>query len=116
MPMVIAPVKADPRFNYEPQLDIFNVIPRVLGREVNMGLNTDSRAVAGDGGDNNLAVQDYFWATFTQGDIAKILTSKDETEFDAAWEEIQANFETVGQYSAAKSDMEKWFAEFGPVT
>ena len=116
MPMVIAPFRSDPRFNYEPQLDIFNVAPRVLGREVNMGLNTDSRAVAGDGGDNNAAVQDYFWASFVGGDIAKALTSKDDAEFDTAWEEIQANFDTNDQYSAAKSDMENWFAEFGPAT
>jgi hypothetical protein len=114
LPMVTAPIKADPRFNYEPKLNIFDVTPRVLGQNVNMGYNTDGRACYGDGGENTTAVGDYFWAKFSQGDIAKLLTSKDEAGFDAAWEEIQGTFETDGQYSAAKADMEKWFAEFGP--
>jgi len=114
MPMVGAPIKADPRFNYEPKLNIFDVTPRVLGQNVNMGYNTDGRACYGDGGDNTTAVNDFFWAKFTQGDIAKLLTSKDDAEFDAAWEEIQASAESDGQYSGAKADMEKWFAEFGP--
>lgn len=114
MPMVTAPIKTDPRFNYEPKLNIFDVVPRVLGKNVNMGYNTDGRACYGDGGENTTAVSDYFWSKFTQGDIAKILTSKDDAEFEAGWEEIQNSWATDAQYPAAKEDMTKWFAEFGP--
>lgn len=114
MPMVGAPIKADPRFNYEPNLKIFDVVPRVLGQNVNMGYNTDGRACYGDGGEATTSVGDFFWSKFSQGDIAKLLTSKDEAGFEAGWEEIQAGFETDGQYSTAKADMTKWFAEFGP--
>ena len=114
MPMVTAPIKADPRFNYEPKLSIFDIVPRVLGKSVNMGFNTDGRACYGDGGENTTSVNDYFWAKFTQGDIAKLLTSKDDAGFDAAWEEVQNSFNTDGAYPGAKADMVKWFAEFGP--
>lgn len=114
MPMVNAPIKADPRFNYEPNLKIFDVVPRVLGQKANMGFNTDGRACYGDGGENTTSVGDFFWAKFSQGDIAKLLTSKDDAGFESAWEEVQQSFETDGRYSAAKADMTKWFAEFGP--
>lgn len=114
MPMVNVPIKADPRFNYPPELSIFDVVPRVLGQHTNMGYNTDGRACYGDGGDNTTSVGDYFWSKFSNGEIAKLLTSKDDAEFDAGWGEIQDNFESQGNYSKAKADMVKWFAEFGP--
>jgi hypothetical protein len=114
MPMASGPYHADPRFNYPPNLKIFDVVPKVLGKKVNMGFNTDGRACYGDGGENTTSVGDFFWAKFSNGSIAKILTSKDDAGFEAGWEEIQASFETDGQYSAAKADMKKWFAEFGP--
>jgi hypothetical protein len=114
MPMVTVPIKADPRFNYPPKLNIFDVVPRVLGKNVNMGYNTDGRACYGDGGENTTAVSDYFWSKFTQVDIAKILTSTDDASFEAGWEEIQKKWATDAQYPAAKKDMGKWFAEFGP--
>jgi ABC-type glycerol-3-phosphate transport system substrate-binding protein len=114
MPCVTAPINLDPRLNYEPKLNIFDVVPRVLGKNVNMGFNTDGRACYGDGGENTTSVGDYFWAKFSNGEIAKLLTSKDDAEFDGAWEEIQGSFETEGNYSAAKADMKKWFDEFGP--
>jgi hypothetical protein len=114
MPMVTAPIKADPRFNYEPKLNIFDIVPRVLGQNTNMGYNIDGRACYGDGGENTTSVGDFFWAKFSNGDIAKLLTSNDEAEFDAGWEEIQADFESDGSYSGAKADMVKWFEEFGP--
>jgi len=114
MPMVNVPIKADPRFNYPPELSIFDVVPRVLGQHTNMGYNTDGRACYGDGGENTTAVGDYFWSKFSNGEIAKLLTSKDDAEFDTGWGEIQDNFESQGNYSKAKADMVKWFAEFGP--
>ncbi len=114
MPMVNVPIESDPRFNYEPKLNIFDIVPRVLGQNTNMGYNTDGRACYGDGGENTTSVGDYFWSKFTNGDIANLLTSKDDAEFDAAWADIQNDFESDGNYSAAKADMEKWFAEFGP--
>ncbi|MCE7984622.1 MAG: hypothetical protein DYG89_25905 [Caldilinea sp. CFX5] len=114
MPMVTAPIKADPRFNYEPKLNIFDIVPRVLGKNTNMGYNTDGRACYGDGGENTTSVGDYFWSKFSNGEIAKLLTAKDEGEFEAGWAEIQDGFESDGNYSKAKADMEKWFAEFGP--
>jgi len=114
MPMVNVPIKADPRFNYEPKLSIFDIVPRVLGQNTNMGYNTDGRACYGDGGENTTSVGDFFWSKFSNGEIAKLLTSKDEGEFEAGWTEIQSGFETDGNYSGAKADMTKWFAEFGP--
>jgi hypothetical protein len=114
MPMVTAPIKSDPRFNYDPKLNIFDVVPRLLGKNVNMGYNTDGRACYGDGGENTTAVSDFFWSKFTQGDIAKLLTSEDDAGFESAWEEIQNTWASDAQYPAAKQDMEKWFAEFGP--
>lgn len=114
MPMVTVPIQADPRFNYEPKLSIFDVVPRVLGKEVNMGYNTDGRACYGDGGENTTVMSDFFWSKFQNGDIAKILTSKDDAGFEAGWEEIQNSWTIDGLYPAAKKDMEKWFAEFGP--
>jgi hypothetical protein len=114
MPMVQVPIKADSRLNYPPKLNIFDVVPRVLGRNVNMSYNTDGRASQGDGGENTNAVSNYYWYKFSVGDIAKLLTSKDDAEYEAGWEEIQNTFATEGQYPAAKKDMEKWFAEFGP--
>ncbi|RPJ49739.1 MAG: extracellular solute-binding protein [Chloroflexi bacterium] len=114
LPMVGVPIQLDPRLNYPPQLKLEDVTPRVLGQNTNMGYNTDGRACYGDGGENTTSVNDYFWAKFTQGEISKLLTSTDDGSFESAWEEIQASFETDGSYSAAKADMEKWFAEFGP--
>lgn len=114
MPMVNVPIKADPRFNYEPKLSIFDIVPRVLGQNTNMGYNTDGRACYGDGGENTTSVGDYFWSKFSNGEIAKLLTSKDEAGFEEGWAEIQSGFETEGNYASAKADMTKWFAEFGP--
>lgn len=116
MPMVQVPIKADPRFNYPPKLNIFDVVPRVLGKNVNMLYNLDGHASHGDGGENVNAVSSYYWYKFSVGDIAKLLTSKDDAEYEAGWEEIQNANATEGQYPAAKKDMEKWFAEFGPGT
>jgi hypothetical protein len=114
MPMVDGPYNCDPRFNYPPVLSIFDIVPRVLGQNCNMGYNTDGRACYGDGGENTNAISNYFWSFFQGGDIAKLLTATSDSEFEAGWEEIQTANNENGQYDAAVADMTKWFAEFGP--
>ncbi len=114
LPHCTAAAHLDPRLNYPPQLKIEDVVPRVYSKHYNCGYNTDGRATYGDGGEASGATGDYFWSQFANGEISKLLTAKDEGEYDGGWEEIMKKLETDGMYPEAKADMEKWFAEFGP--
>ena len=114
LPGFDAPWAADPRYNYPPQLQIELVIPRVYSTALNCGFNTDGRATYGDGGGNCEAVNAYFWSSFVNGDISKLLTAENDGAFKAAWDEIQGKLHDIGKYDAAKADVTKWFAEFGP--
>jgi ABC-type glycerol-3-phosphate transport system substrate-binding protein len=115
LPTIGAPVEADPRYNYEPQLFIEEVVPRVYSLSLNCGYNTDGRATYGDGGGNCEAVNAAYWGDpFTSGGISKLLTSANDDEFDAAWEEVITKFKEDGDYELAQADVAKWFAEFGP--
>ena len=115
LPTVSAMVAADPRYNYPPQPQIEKVVPRVYSMTLNCGYNTDGRATYGDGGGNCEDVNAAYWGDpFTAGGISKLLTSADDSAFDAAWDEVIAKFRSDGNYEAAKADVAKWYAEFGP--
>jgi ABC-type glycerol-3-phosphate transport system substrate-binding protein len=114
LPTVSSPVAADPRYNYPPQLMIEKVVPRVFSMSLNCGYNIDGRATYGDG-DNVADVNAAYWGdAFTAGGISKLLTSEDDNAFEGAWDEVIAKFYADGNYEAAKADVAKWFAEFGP--
>jgi hypothetical protein len=114
LPIVTVPVNLDPRFNYPPDLKIYDVVPKVYSTKLNCGFNTDGRASYGDGGEASGAVGEYYWSKFQAGDISKILTSKSDTEFEDGWGQIMDALNSDGQYPQAKKDMTQWFKEFGP--
>ena len=97
------------------KIQIEEVVPRVYSMSLNCGYNTDGRATYGDGGGNCESVNAAYWGdAFTSGGISKLLTSKNDDEFDAAWDEVIAKFYEDGDYDLAKTDVANWFAEFGP--
>ncbi len=106
-------VEADPRLNYPPVLVAEDVVPKVYSLSLNCGYNVDGRVNYGDGGENCDAVGGAYWG-YIQADISQALEAKDDAEFDALWDQLMTEFNTEGQYPAAKADMETWFAEFGP--
>ena len=107
------PVEADPRLNYPPVLVVEVVVPKVYSLSLNCGYNVDGRVNYGDGGENCDAVSGVYWG-FITSDLSEALEAKDDAEFDAVWDKLMTDFNTDGQYPAAKLDMENWFAEFGP--
>ncbi len=108
------PVEADYRKNYPPELQIEIVVPRVFSMDLNCSYNTDGRVTYGDGGGNCEDVNAYYWNSFVNDQISRLLEAKDEGAFDAAWEGIMETFIAEGNYAAAKADVAKWFAEYAP--
>lgn len=106
-------IEADPRLNYPPVLVVEDVVPKVYSLSLNCGYNVDGRVNYGDGGENCDAVSGVYWG-FITSDLSQALEAKDDAEFDAVWDKMMIDFNTDGQYPAAKLDMETWFAEFGP--
>jgi putative aldouronate transport system substrate-binding protein len=100
----------DSRKSYPVKLDMY-----LANRAV--GLNGyDSAGIAsyGDGGENTAAVGSYFWGTFQNDRIGRILSSANEAEFEANWREQYNLFVKEGKYLEAKADMERWFKKYGP--
>lgn len=97
--------------SYPANLNIYDVANAVLGSS---GIDYKGIASSGDNGENANAASSFYWNQFTTLEIAKLLNAKTDAEFDKAWDEVYANFLKDGKYEAAKADMEKWFATYGP--
>lgn len=97
--------------SYPVNLNVYDVANAVLGCT---GVDYKGIASSGDNGENANATSSFYWNQFTTLEIAKLLNAKTDEEFDKAWDEVYANFLKDGKYEAAKADMEKWFATYGP--
>ncbi len=95
----------DSRHNYPLQVDKY-IASRFVGMN---GYDSQGIASYGDGGENTAAVSSYFWGTFQNDRIGKILSSKDEAEFEKNWQEQYDLFVKEGKYLEALADMEVWF-------
>jgi len=95
----------DSRKNYPIKLDKY-----MANRQVAIGgYDTKGIAAYGDGGINVSNNSIYFWGDFQNNGIAKILSSKNELEFEKNWKEQYDLFIKEGKYNEAKEDMKKWF-------
>lgn len=93
--------------SYPPNLDILQVSKHLLGAK---GMSYTSKAAYGaPGSDACNAAGGYFWVDFLGSDIAKLLTSKDDTAFNAAWDTVMTNFNDKGQYKKAQEDEKVYF-------
>ncbi|MCM8709895.1 hypothetical protein M2651_02510 [Clostridium sp. SYSU_GA19001] len=113
---VCAPVLADfnpfdSRKNYDMKIDKY-----MANRQIALG-GYDTKGIAsyGDGGMNTSITSTYFWAEFQNVGIAKILSAKDEKEFETAWKEQFDLFINKGRYYKAREDMIKWFNRYGRI-
>lgn len=64
-------------------------------------------------GEASQATTDYWNSTFKYQDIAEILNSETEAEFDAAFEEMQRRNDTLGRYPEAVEEMTALFKSRG---
>lgn len=64
-------------------------------------------------GEASQAATDYWNATFKYQDIAEILNSSTEAEFDKAFEEMERRNEKIGRYSEAVEEMTEFFKARG---
>lgn len=97
--------------SYPAKLDFDEVTRNLLGR--NSQNFTGSVAVS----DNTKLVSDvsnWFWGEFSGKTIAKLLKTKTDSEFDAAYEQIMKDFIDKSNYNVAKKQMEEWFERFPP--
>ncbi|MBC2580450.1 hypothetical protein [Clostridium sp. DJ247] len=110
---VCAPVMADfnpydSRKSYPIKLDKY-----MANRQVAInGYDTKGIVSYGDGNINTSTTSIYFWNEFQSNGIAKILSAKNEAEFENSWNQQYDLFIKYGKYNEAKSDMEKWFAKY----
>ena len=67
----------------------------------------------GDGGQNCNDAFGYFWGDFNGRDLALLLQSTDDADFEHIWNDVvMKNFEENGHYSAAIADMKVWFDKY----
>lgn len=64
-------------------------------------------------GEASQATTDYWNSTFKYQDIAEILNSETEAQFDKAFEEMQRRNEKIGRYSEAVEEMTELFKSRG---
>lgn len=109
---VCAPVLSDfnpfdSRKSYPIKLDKY-----MANRQVAIG-GYDTKGIAsyGDGGTTVSNNSVYFWGKFQINGIAKILSARNEEEFEKFWKEQYDLFVKEGKYNEAKADMTKWFQE-----
>lgn len=64
-------------------------------------------------GEASTATAQYWNSTFKYQDIAEILNSETDAEFDAAFAEMEERNETIGRYSEAIEEMNTYFRSLG---
>jgi len=110
-PCFRVPSPFHPMRSYPPQLNIYDVnkcyscMNGVAWNDDAFYGNANTDAVGATGA--------YFWVDFLGNDIARLLTAKNDKEFDAVWDQVMAQFEETGRYSEAQADMKAWLIENG---
>lgn len=97
--------------SYEPNLNILSVNKSLCGSS---GVDYKGVTAADDGGENTLAVSNFFWSNFAERDVAELLICTTEEEFNAAWDAMYQQFLNEGKYEEAVNDMTIWFETYGP--
>lgn len=103
----------DYRLSYPIKLDMYQTMQKVFGKNLNCSVDYKGISSYGDGGANTTALSGWYWSKFTAVEIARILQSKNDPEFNSAWDIIYKQLLKDGKYKESKADMIKWFKEFG---
>lgn len=78
------------------------------------GVNSVNLTMTASYGDNSKLLSDmssWYWSEFAGKDVAKLLKSKNDTEFNTAWDQIYKNFKEETKYDEAKKQMVEWFKQ-----
>ncbi len=98
----------DYRRSYEPDINIGDYMKSIYG---SASVNFEGTASYGSGSEAVNTVTDYYWGKFINEEIAKLLITASDEEFDRVWEEQYQAFLEETDYEVAKQEMTQWFAE-----
>ena len=73
------------------------------------GINLDMTASYGDNSQLLSDLSSWYWSEFVAKDVAKLLKTKTDAEFSAAWEQIMKAFKETTKYDEAQKAMVEWF-------